>query len=79
MNGEAILEEFYDAIIKRDMVKARTYLDDDMHFVGLFEIYPSADDYIATFVQLMSIVTRLDVKVTQECHSLQPLRWLRDD
>lgn len=45
------------------MVRARTYLDDKMVFVGLFETYPNADAYIATFTQLMSIVTKLDVKV----------------
>jgi hypothetical protein len=61
MNAGTILKEFY--LIERDMAKARTYLDDRMTFVGLFEIYPSADAYIATFTQLMSIVTRLDVKV----------------
>jgi len=33
-----------------------------MTFVGLFETYPKADAYIATFTQLMNIVTRLDVK-----------------
>ena len=63
MNAGTILKQFYDAVIQRDMAKARSYLDDRMTFVGLFETYPSADAYIATFTQLMSIVTRLDVKV----------------
>ena len=58
-----ILKSFYDAVVKRDMRRARSYLADDMVFVGLFETYPDADAYIATFTQLMSIVTRLDVKV----------------
>jgi hypothetical protein len=62
-NAGTILREFYDAVIQRDMARARTYLDDRMVFVGLFETYPNADAYIATFTQLMSIVTRLDVKV----------------
>ena len=62
-NAGTILREFYDAVIRRDMARARTYLDDKMIFVGLFETYPSADAYMATFTQLMSIVTRLDVKV----------------
>jgi ketosteroid isomerase-like protein len=62
-NAAAILRQFYDAVIKRDMAKARTYLADDMTFVGLFETYPSADAYIATFTGLMGIVTSLDVKV----------------
>jgi hypothetical protein len=58
-----VLREFYDAVIARDMARARGYLDDRMVFVGLFETYPNADAYIATFTQLMSIVTKLDVKV----------------
>jgi hypothetical protein len=57
------LKKFYDAVVQRDMRRARTHLADDMVFVGLFETYPNADAYIATFTQLMSIVTRLDVKV----------------
>jgi hypothetical protein len=62
-NAGTILRHFYDAVLARDMRRARTYLDDGMVFVGLFETYPSADAYVATFTQLMSIVTRLDVKV----------------
>jgi hypothetical protein len=58
-----ILRQFYDAVIARDMARARMFLDDKMVFVGLFETYPNADAYVATFTQLMSIVTRLDVKV----------------
>jgi hypothetical protein len=58
-----ILRHFYDAVIQRDMARARSYLHDEMVFVGLFETYPNADAYIATFTQLMSIVTKLDVKV----------------
>lgn len=62
LNAGTILRKFYDAVQRRDMETARTYLDDNMTFVGLFETYPSADAYIATFAQLMQIVTRLDVK-----------------
>jgi hypothetical protein len=62
-NAGTVLRQFYDAVIQRDMARARTYLDDKMVFVGLFETYPNADAYIATFTQLMSIVTKLDVKV----------------
>jgi SnoaL-like protein len=62
-NAGTVLRKFYDAVIQRDMARARTYLDDKMVFVGLFETYPNADAYIATFTQLMSIVTKLDVKV----------------
>lgn len=61
-NAGSILRQYYDAVLQRDMKKARGYLADDMVFVGLFETYPNADAYIATFTQLMSIVKRLDVK-----------------
>jgi ketosteroid isomerase-like protein len=61
-NAGAVLKQFYDAVIARDMQKARSYLADDMVFVGLFETYLNADAYIATFTQLMQIVKRLDVK-----------------
>lgn len=57
-----VLRQFYDAVRKRDMSKARAFLHDAMVFVGLFETYPNADAYIETFTKLMSIVTRLDVK-----------------
>jgi hypothetical protein len=63
MNAGIVLKQYYDAVQCRDMAKARSYLDDNMTFVGLFETYPNADGYIATFTQLMSIVKRLDVKV----------------
>jgi len=63
MNAGAVLKQYYDAVQRRDMAKARSYLDDNMTFVGLFETYPNADAYIATFTQLMNIVKRLDVKV----------------
>jgi hypothetical protein len=57
-----ILKKFYDAAIRRDLAEARTYLADDLEFVGLFETYHSADQYIATFTGLLSITVRLDVK-----------------
>jgi SnoaL-like domain len=56
-----ILKQFYDAAIARDLAKARTYLADDLVFVGLFETYRSADDYIATFTGLLQITVRLKV------------------
>jgi hypothetical protein len=57
-----VLEQFYNAVQRRDMQAARGFLADDMVFVGLFETYPNADAYIATFTQLMQIVVRLEVK-----------------
>lgn len=63
MSAGTVLRQFYAAVQQRDMTKARRYLADDMTFMGLFETYPDADAYIATFTGLMQIVSRLDVKV----------------
>jgi len=57
-----ILKQFYDAAIARDLARARTYLADDLVFVGLFQTYRSADDYIATFTGLLQITVGLKVK-----------------
>ena len=57
-----ILKQFYDAAIASDLARARTYLADDLVFVGLFETYRSADDYIKTFTGLLQITVRLKVK-----------------
>ena len=62
-NAAAVLRQFYDAIQGRDMAKARRLLDDRMTFVGLFETYPDAHSYIATFTQLLGITKRLEVKM----------------
>jgi len=61
-NSGDVLRQFYQAVVQRDFAKARTYLHDDLLFVGLFETYPNADSYIATLTGLMSITTRLDVR-----------------
>jgi hypothetical protein len=61
-NAGDVVRKFYDAAIARDLEKAQTYLADDLVFVGLFETYRSADDYIATFTGLLQITVRLDVK-----------------
>jgi ketosteroid isomerase-like protein len=62
--GEArqLVIGFYDAVRQGDMPSARAFLADDMTFLGLFETYPNADSYIATFTDLMTIVTEIDVK-----------------
>jgi hypothetical protein len=58
----SILTKFYDAVIKRDLATARTFLSDDLVFVGLFETYPNADAYLAALTGLLSVTLRLDVK-----------------
>jgi hypothetical protein len=61
-NTGEILKNFYDAVIKRDMATARTFLNDDLVFVGLFETYPNADSYMAALTGLLQVTVRLDVK-----------------
>jgi len=58
-----ILQEFYAAIVSRDMAKARTYLADDMVYEGIFKELPNADAYMAVFESFMEFTTRLDVKM----------------
>ena len=57
-----ILRKFYDAVVKRDLASARRYLKDDLLFIGLFETYRSAEDYLAALTQLLKVTVRLDVK-----------------
>jgi hypothetical protein len=60
--GGEVLKQFYDAAIARDLARARSYLHHDLVFVGLFETYRSADDYIKAFTGLLQITVRLKVK-----------------
>lgn len=50
-----ILGKFYAAVVKRDFATARTYLADDLVFVGLFQTYRRADEYVAALTGLMQI------------------------
>jgi hypothetical protein len=59
---ESTLEKFYAAVKRNDIGEARKYLADDLLFIGLFETYRSADEYIAALTGLLSITLRLDVK-----------------
>ena len=57
------LTAFYEAVRRRDIPAARTFLADDLVFVGLFETYPGPEAYLAALTGLLSITTRLDPKV----------------
>jgi len=61
--------------LSSDMGEGTHLSGDDMTFVGLFETYPNADAYIATFTQLMQIVTRLNVKVIIAEGDNAPFSW----
>jgi quinol monooxygenase YgiN len=58
---EEILKKFYDAVVKRDLNAARTYLADDLVFVGLFQTYRSADEYLKALTGLLQVTIRLEV------------------
>jgi quinol monooxygenase YgiN len=56
------LTAFYEAVVARDLERARDYLAPDLVFEGLFETYRSADHYLETLGGLLGITVRLDVK-----------------
>lgn len=61
-NAGEILKKFYAAVAKKDIAAARAYLNDDLVFVGLFETYHNAEEYLAALTGLLQITVRLDVK-----------------
>jgi ketosteroid isomerase-like protein len=60
--GGIVVQEFYAAIVSRDMAKARSYLADDMVYHGIFKDFPNADAYMTVFQSFMEFTTRLDVQ-----------------
>ena len=54
-NGN-ILKSFYGAVVKRDLTAAQKYLNDYLLFIGLFETYHSADEYLKALSGLLSSV-----------------------
>lgn len=61
-NAGEILKQFYAAVVQRDFAAARQHLADDLTFVGLFETYSNAAEYMKALSGLMQITVRLDVK-----------------
>jgi quinol monooxygenase YgiN len=57
-----ILKNFYDAAIRRDFETLRSFIHDELVFVGIFETYRSAEQYLDAFKGLLSITERLEVK-----------------
>jgi SnoaL-like protein len=57
-----VLEAFYTEVRRKDIAAARKYLDPDLTFVGQFETYRNAEQYLAALTDLLQIVVRLDVK-----------------
>jgi ketosteroid isomerase-like protein len=61
-NARDVVEQFYHAVQARDLTRARTYLSDNLVFIGLFETYHGPAQYLAALTGLLGITTRLDVK-----------------
>jgi SnoaL-like domain len=61
-NAGVILKKFYEAVARKDIAAARAYLNDDLLFLGLFETYHNAEEYLAALTKLLQITVRLDVK-----------------
>ena len=57
-----IIKKFYGAVVKKDVAAARGYLNEDLLFLGLFETYHNAEEYLAALTKLLQVVVRLDVK-----------------
>jgi hypothetical protein len=57
-----VLKKFYHADAKRDLAAARTYLADDLAFVGLFRTCRSADEYLKPLAGRLQVTMRRDVK-----------------
>jgi ketosteroid isomerase-like protein len=61
-NAGEILKKFYAAVAKKDIAAARAYLNDDLLFLGLFETYHNAEEYVTALAGLLQVTVRLDVK-----------------
>ena len=61
-----VVKRFYDAARANDLKTARTFLGDDLEFVGLFETYHGPGEYLTAFAGLLSITVRIDVKTIIE-------------
>ena len=61
-NAGKTVQDFYTAVRARDLNAARTFLDPDLTFYGLFETYRNADEYLTALTGLLSITTSLDVR-----------------
>ncbi len=57
-----IVKQFYEAVRKRDLAVARTYLADDLEFIGLFETYHGPAEYLNALKALLGVTVRLEVK-----------------
>jgi hypothetical protein len=57
-----VVARYHDALASRDFDAAHALLEDDLRFVGPFDTFESADDYLGALQRLFGIVTSIDVK-----------------
>lgn len=57
-----VVKRFYDAVRANDLTRARTFLGEDLIFVGLFETYRGPAQYLAALTGLLGVTVRIDVK-----------------
>jgi ketosteroid isomerase-like protein len=57
-----VVARYHDALARRDFDAARALLKDDLRFVGPFDTFETADDYLGALQRLFGIVTSIDVK-----------------
>jgi ketosteroid isomerase-like protein len=62
MSPGDVAKRFYQAVQKKDLAAARSFLSDDLVFVGLFETYHGPAEYLKALEGLLGITTRLEVK-----------------
>ena len=61
-NAGEVAKGFYEAVVKRDLATARTFLAEDLVFVGLFETYRGPAEYLNALTGLLGVTVRLEVK-----------------
>jgi hypothetical protein len=66
-NSGDVLKKFYDAVQKRNIAEARQYLDKELLFIGLFETYRSADEYLAALTGLLQVTVSSLIQFEHRC------------
>lgn len=61
MSGD-VVGTYHEALADRNFDAARALLKDDLRFVGPFEQFDNADDYVKAIQGLWGIVQSIDVK-----------------
>jgi limonene-1,2-epoxide hydrolase len=57
-----VVARYHDALSRRDFDAVRALMADDLRFVGPFDTFETADDYLGAIQRLFGIVGSIDVK-----------------